>query len=89
MPTAAQLSRLAALEARAPTSVAAGPLAGMTAAEIRQAIEGLMVAIGGDDEDPVDPILAWARTCPDSDLEQFRDGVKPDNANWGCWPKPS
>ena len=86
MPTAAQLSRLAALEAKAPASATASPMAKMTPNEIRQAIEGLMVAIGGDDEDPVDPILAWARTCPDSDLEQFRDGVKPDNAGWGVWP---
>ncbi len=50
MPTPSQLARLQALEARGPASVATGPMAGMTAAEIRQAIEGLMVAIGGDDE---------------------------------------
>jgi hypothetical protein len=81
MPTAAQLSRLAALEARAPASVAA--MAGMSASEVREAILSLMESIGTG---PDDPILCWAQTAPERDFEQFRDGVKPDHAAWGVWP---
>ena len=82
MPTAAQLNRLAALEAKAPAS-AAGPMAGMSAGAVREAVMGLMNAIGTG---PDDPILRWAQTAPDRDFNQFRDGVKPDHADWGVWP---
>lgn len=83
MPTPSQLARLQALEARAPAGVATGPMAGMSAAEVREAIIGLMETIGTD---PDDPILCWAQTAPDYDFEQFRDGRKPDHAAWGVWP---
>ena len=84
MPTAAQLSRLAALEAKVPAANN-NPMNGMSPSEVREAVIGLMNAIGTG---PEDPILRWAQTAPDHDFEQFRDGVKPDHADWGVWPKP-
>lgn len=83
MPTPSQLARLQALENKAPASAAAGPMADMSATEVREAVMGLMNAIGTG---PDDPILRWAQTAPDRDFNQFRDGVKPDHADWGVWP---
>ena len=82
MPTAAQLSRLAALEAKAPAANN-NPMNGMSPGEVREAIVSLLDAIGTG---PEDPILRWAQTAPDRDFNQFRDGVKPDHADWGVWP---
>lgn len=83
MPSPSQIARLQALEAKAPASATASAMAGMTASEVREAIVSLLDAIGTG---PEDPILCWAQTAPDRDFEQFRDGVKPDNAGWGVWP---
>lgn len=83
MPTAAQLSRLAALEAKVPASAAAGPMAGMTASEVREAVLSLLDQVGTSDSDP---LLLWAQTAPDRDFDQFRDGQKPDNATWWIGP---
>mgnify|MGYP000848508761 CR=1 FL=1 len=81
MPSPSQIARLAALEAKAPAANN-NPMNGMSPGEVREAILSLLDAIGTS---ATDPLLLWAQTAPDRDFEQFRDGQKPDHAEWGVW----
>ena len=75
MPTAAQLNRLAALEAKAPAS-AAGPMAGMSAGSVREAVMSLS-GVAGYKETAIKPFVKLsANFTPDFPLDLVRNNTE-------------